>query len=119
MYRGKLILQPLDDGRFWELEMEFAFKTPYHAEWITIPKGFLTDMASIPALMQWFEQPATGKHRKAAVCHDYLYRNGIGKRKHADDAFLYLMKMSGVSYVKRYALYSAVRAFGGFHWNEV
>ena len=117
MYKGKLIVEPLGDGVFWEVKEMFSFKTPYHG-WITIHPGFMTDFASIPKAFQWFEQPASGKHRRAAVCHDYLYFLKTGKRKAADDAFLYLMEHDGVPYFKRYAMYWAVRMGGGFRWKK-
>ncbi len=42
---------------------------------ITIPAGFLTDVASIPLLVQWlFKMYGDGKIRPAALPHDLLYQ---------------------------------------------
>ena len=117
MYKGHLIVKPLEDGKFWELSRDFCFNSTLQEDWLCIPKGFLTDFASIPRVFWTFiGSPASGKARKAAVCHDFLYRFGkeLGiKRKKADDIFLELMKEDRVGYFTRYTMYWAVRAGGG------
>uniref|UniRef100_A0A6M3L846 DUF1353 domain-containing protein n=1 Tax=viral metagenome TaxID=1070528 RepID=A0A6M3L846_9ZZZZ len=40
---------------------------------VVVPKGFCTDLASIPRVLG-FALPAVGKYDYAAVVHDYLYR---------------------------------------------
>ena len=117
MYLDKLVVSPLGDGKFWEVTQPFEFYSKIHNEYMTIPSGLLTDFASIPWFMQWFEQPASGKHNTASVVHDYLYKYGIGTREQADDLFLLLMKKDGVSWIKRHAMYYAVRLFGEKYWN--
>ena len=116
MYKGSIVVKPLEDGIFWELLEEFSFKTKDTPEFICVPKGFLTDFASIPRVFWTFVgSPASGKARRAAVCHDYLYKFGkhLGiKRKKADEIFLELMKEDGVGYIKRYSMFWAVRAAG-------
>lgn len=84
---------------------------------IIVPKGFVTDYASIPRLFQLFISKL-GRHRKAAVVHDYLYNSktqyrGI-HRAAADYIFLDGMKAEGVPRWKRYSMFNAVRLFGGF-----
>lgn len=116
MFKGELVVSPLADGKLWEVKEKFSFCSLQYPEWVDINPGFVTDFASIPMLLQWYEQPATGKHRRASIAHDFLYQMGLGSRKDADDTFLYLMNFDGVSYMKRYAMYWAVRAFGGLHY---
>ena len=122
MYKGDLIVKPLDDGIFWELQEPFSFQTPFHKDFFCIPKGFLTDFASIPKLF-WsiLGSPATTKARKAAVCHDFLYQQGssYGTREDADNAFLYLMTEDNVGIIKRYSMYYAVRLGGSDYFKSI
>ena len=117
MYRGSLVVKPLADGSFWEVKESFEFHTPQYINWILIPKGFLTDFASIPkAFWSIIGSPTSTKASIAAVCHDYLYHTQKGTREKADKAFLYLMEQDGVGFFKRYSMYYAVRVFGGSYW---
>lgn len=45
----------------------------FHQLWFVVPKGFVTDFASVPEILQGLIPP-TGRYGKAAVIHDYLYR---------------------------------------------
>lgn len=54
----------------------YALKTEDSGVSITVPKGFRTDLASIPRLIDdWFGLNPSGELAKAAVLHDYLYAN--------------------------------------------
>ena len=81
-------------------------------ERIEIPAGFVTDFASIPRWL-WFLAPPFGRHAPAAVLHDYLYAIGQqGARRYADYLFRAAMRESGVAWLKRLAMYFAVRVGG-------
>jgi hypothetical protein len=83
----------------------------------SIPVGFITDLASIPAiLLPVFDR--NGASRKAAVLHDYRYCVKRGLRKDADDLFLEALERSGVGFLRRWALYAGVRAGGWVYWNS-
>jgi len=84
---------------------------------IQVPKGFVTDFASIPQLF-WSIAPPTGKYASAAVVHDYLYATHTTTKAVADKVFLILMQRYGVGYIKRKIMYYAVRMFGGSAWNK-
>ena len=60
-------------------------------DYIVVPRGFITDMASIPGWCQSVIQK-DDLHKKAAVVHDWLYELHPCKRKTADEIFLKLMK---------------------------
>ena len=49
--------------------------------------------------------------------HDYMYRNKFN-RKYADECFLRLMKKDGANFAQRWAMYLAVRMFGGLFYNK-
>ena len=95
----------------WEIVEPLVYDdSKYHIEVI---KGFICDFASIPQFM-WNILPANGQETdRASVLHDYLYRFGIYPRDVCDRLFLEAMNSDGTSYIKRYAMYRAVRMFGG------
>jgi len=107
-----LMVEMLFNGKF-ELLEEFSFYVGNidDNEIITVPKGFITDLATIPKLF-WVLLPPTGKYGKAAILHDYLYSNAIETKRYADDVFLEAMKVLGVGRIKRTIMYYAVRLFG-------
>ena len=114
------------DGRNWKVTQEFD----YILDWenkedrvIRVPVGFLTDFASIPKIL-WNLLPPTGTYGKAAVIHDYLYKNGgrvpcpncvgdVYTRKQCDGIFYDAMGVLGTPEWKRKVMYRAVRMFGG------
>jgi hypothetical protein len=83
---------------------------------IDIPKGFSTDLASIPRWLHWFIEPTDPKMRMALV-HDAMYALGAGYREDADMIFRSGLKADGVPAWKAWIMWLAVRWFGGPHWN--
>ena len=81
-----------------------------------IPAGFITDCASVPRGL-WNLFPPTGSYAKAAVFHDWLYREGKISRKQADELFLDAMECLGVPWITRYSLYWGVRIWGWMAWS--
>lgn len=80
---------------------------------VEVPDRFNTDLASIPRFPPLLRTLflKNGKHRPAAVVHDYLCRLGLEfPRRLADRIFLEAMKFVGVNRWKRYPMYWAVRA---------
>ena len=79
---------------------------------VTVHDRFLTDLASIPkfppGLRTLFIR--NGKHRIAAVVHDYLCRRKSFPRVLADKIFLEAMALREVGKIKRTLMYWAVRA---------
>lgn len=86
---------------------------------IRVPKGFVTDFASIPRIFLNI-LPKLDTHRRAAILHDYLYATegiGIYSRAKCDSIFLEAMKVLGVPFMKRWAMYLAVRSGGFKAWD--
>ena len=87
---------------------------------LLIPRGFKTDLASIPRFL-WrviapFELSLTGP-----IVHDWLYRTcGLGcyDREDVDRLFRDIMKDEGVSAWRREVAYRGVRIFGGAAWGK-
>src|SRR5215471_561969 len=70
-YLGRLVLEPLADGRLMRLVEPFGFLDPEQKRW-PVPPGAKVDGASIPqALWSLIGGPFEGKYRDASVVHDY------------------------------------------------
>ena len=79
---------------------------------VIAPKGFISDLASIPKIFQNIFSKL-GKNRRPAIIHDELYHTGHYSKKYADLIFLYAMKDDCVNIFKRRTMYWAVK-YGGF-----
>lgn len=97
------------DGRNWRVVHSIAYHTNVNS--VTVPAGFITDLASVPRIF-WAVFPPFGKYTRAATLHDWLYRSSVTSRAVADAIFLEAMEADGVSFATRAILYSAVRLFG-------
>lgn len=112
----------IGDGDGWITRSDTIYRSSMLGYDITVPGGFKTDLASIPRGFRWLIS-VNGKHRKAAIIHDYLYfekgaikdRNALS-RKECDQVFEEAMKVCGVGWLTRKTMYSAVRAGGMFSW---
>lgn len=125
------------EGRtVWRLlePLEWRFDDIDAPRGLFVPKGFETDLASVPAAFRALI-PASGPWQRAAVIHDYLYsRRGdvnvfqieketilhsfdfLFSRRESDDIFRQAMKAAEVNFTTRMAIYFAVRTFGGKGW---
>lgn len=110
-FHSPLVMTPDDAGENWTLRDQFIYDSSVGA--ITVPAGFVTDFASVPRVL-WNVLPPFGRYGKAAIVHDFLYRTkGYASKPVADAIFLEAMKALGVSTLVRYAMFYAVRLFGG------
>ncbi len=111
------IVQPFNDGNDWVVVRPFTYTIGQTTYRITVPAGFVTDFASIPAPMRGFLSP-TGQEGRAAIIHDYLYWNQPCTREQADWVLRLGMIESRVPLVTRQAVYWAVRAMGDSAWQQ-
>ena len=145
-FTSKLRVEPVGEKN-WKLLQSFSYHvgTQHSRTIIKVPRGFITDFASIPQLVisilglvsiltgdvynnLWFVSlgviailasallPDWGRWGKAAIIHDYLYHTKQISRKMSDLIFLEAMEVLGVSLVERYSMYYAVRLFGWIRW---
>ena len=130
-------IQPAGDE--WVLLSEYSVCVGTSHK-LVCPRGMLTDGASIPRFFwRLIGHPMKLPAVKAAVIHDGAY---LGKlvwyrknpdlwghsdqqwveedftRKEADELFRELLRVLGVSWWRRQAMYTAVRWFGGSRWTE-
>lgn len=103
------------DGTNWRVQEDFYYDTEVgKLGRITVPKGFITDFASIPRFL-WSVLPPAGGYGKAAVVHDYLYRTpGAWTRGEADAVLKEAMEVSGVGWFTRQTIWLGVRTGGHF-----
>jgi hypothetical protein len=106
-----------DDGHH-VIGADFKYVLPAARVTIVIPKGFVTDYASIPPIARPFMREGLS-HNLPGVVHDYLYwRQSCGK-DYADRLFLMALQHSGVPYMYRWVMYGAVRSrFGDNAWMQ-
>ena len=107
----KLLVKDLMNGKF-ELFSDYVYKTKEYL--IKVPKGFVTDYASIPKLFRTVVLPY-GKHSGASVIPDWLYSSMCNldiSREKADKIFLEILKEEKVNFLLRIVMYIAVRKFG-------
>lgn len=99
------------DTRLFILTQRFRFYSDHG--YVEVPKGTVTDGASIPRVF-WSVLSPFGEYFKAALPHDFLYtdKNKKFTRKEADDILLEGMEVLGVHPAKRFLIYRAVRWFG-------
>lgn len=112
------------DDHGWPLTiMEDMVYTPPQGIWplsVIVPKGFKTDLASVPRIF-WRAFPPFGEYSQAAIVHDYLYNTPMTgvSREIADAIFLAAMVELGVSWFDRQVIHKGVRVGGWATWNNV
>lgn len=80
---------------------------------LVIPKGFETDLASIPKWYWSIISPSKSEIIEPSILHDYYYRCAKPTtRLYADEVFYYAMLQKGVDTYTAGKLYLAVRIFG-------
>ena len=101
----------------WSVYKEFTYiREPYpNGAKIIVPERFITDFASVPRIFWAFISPVD-THGKAAVLHDYLYREEVYPRHICDEIFREAMIATGVPKWKVFLIYWNVRIFGFFVW---
>ena len=109
--------RPFTDGRNWIVKEPLTYRVGVSNDSVTVPRGFVTDLASIPPALQSLIQQ-NGPHLLPAVVHDYLYWKQTCTRAQADQLLLLAMVENKVPVSDRGAIYGAVRAAGQFAWEE-
>jgi hypothetical protein len=113
-----LVLEPQDDGVMWKVVTPFEYDIgKVGGEKIEVVAGFLTDLGSVPQIF-WNLIPPIGKPLRAYVLHDWLYAKQLFSRAKSDSVLLEAMGVCGVSWFKRWAIYSAVRVGGWLAWRS-
>lgn len=104
-------LMPGPDGVTFRLTADLCYQGA--TEGMTVPAGFVTDLASVPRPVQWLV-PRAGAYDWAAVVHDYLCTTLEAGRPvtspvDTDGVFRRLMRELGVPVVLRWLMWAGVR----------
>lgn len=101
-----------------ELNDDYKFRLGPRAI-ITVPKGYQTNLGSIPRWLHWFINPAD--LREASVVHDYLCNEDFGDEIEGEsgfsrwiaDAVLYeaMVKLEIADPLRRWLVYVACRGW--------
>ncbi|UPJ53386.1 DUF1353 domain-containing protein [Bradyrhizobium sp. 200] len=116
------ILLPFRDMDYFAITKPIHWTPPIDApaelpRSVSVPVGFVTDLASIPTFFCWMVQPV-GRHGHAAILHDWLYWEQNCDRAVADKVFEVAMAELDVAVPVRKALWAAVRVFGRQYWDQ-
>jgi hypothetical protein len=109
--------KPFVDGRNWIVRERLTYRIGISQDSMTVPVGFVTDLASIPPALQSLIQQ-NGPYLLPAVVHDYLYWKQTCTRDQSDKIFLLAMIEHAVPEPQRFAIYQAVHFAGIFAWDE-
>ncbi len=109
--------RPFADGRNWIVKEPLIYRVGISKDSVIVPRGFVTDLASIPPALQSLIQQ-NGPYLLPAVVHDYLYWAQTCTRSQADRLLRLAMIENRVAKFHRTAIYNAVRAAGSFAWAE-
>ena len=111
------MIPPRDAGGAWELATDWRVICGTRS--LVIPRGFATDGASIPrALWRVCGTPLDVPRLYAAIVHDYLYSGGVAgvTRAEADAVYRDMQIALGVSRLKAFVEWAALRVCGASHW---
>lgn len=110
-YLDKPCIQPVSR---YDYRTCAPLKVKINGELVIIPKGFVTDMASIPKPLWWLLSPQYSGFVYPAVVHDYMYRCPSNHTRYfADSVFYSSLLQENISNFTARKMYYAVRVFGG------
>lgn len=84
---------------------------------IIVPFGFITDLASIPKGLWWWESPQEAT-MAPAILHDYLYWQQVCTKDESDAVMYLAMQDVNMGAISQRAVYAGIRTpFAQFAWN--
>lgn len=96
-----------------------AFKLTINNKIFTVPKGFISDLASIPRILWPIYAPNDTKTIGPAILHDYLYACPYNRSRKEIDALFYSALLNNrTSTSTAYFYWLGVRVFGRPHFRE-
>jgi hypothetical protein len=84
---------------------------------VLVPKGFVTDLASIPRVF-WSLLRPDGEYAYSAIIHDYMYWMQNTSRETSDQVFRLGMQDFDIDSATVLTIYEAVRLGGKAAWEE-
>jgi hypothetical protein len=111
-------LLPFGDTQDWIVTAALVYQIGSTTDTLTVPAGFVTDLASTPQMLWSAGLTPTGQYSRAAIIHDYLYWSQQCSRDQADNLLLIAMKESNVGWFEENLIHAAVHAAGKSAWNN-
>jgi hypothetical protein len=110
-------IRQVDDTYFMLLQDLVYYSKRYKVK-ITVPSGMVSDGPSVPRvpLLFWL---FGHKGKRAAVIHDWLYRNSLLPREVCDDIFKEALLESGKFAFTACGMYAGVRVGGWPHYGPI
>jgi len=105
------------DNKFWITVEDMPYVIGSTKDRIVVPKGFVTDFASIPQAVWSSGLSPQGQYSRAAIVHDYLYWTQGCTRAQSDRLLVIAMKESNVGAFTRFLVYQGVDWGGNGSWN--
>lgn len=105
------VISPGDHPDRWVLVDNYVLSD------VTIPAGYVTDLATIPripGIYAYFK----GRARRSAILHDWQYDNRLVPRSDADRMFYANMRLEGVIPSAAVLMYVAVRLAGWYKYGK-
>ncbi|MBN8439518.1 MAG: DUF1353 domain-containing protein [Candidatus Accumulibacter sp.] len=114
------VVTPFSDN-YWLLLEDLTFESVRESDSryfkITVPAGFVTDLASIPVPLNVIYDKS-GRYSSAGILHDYLYWTQFCDREKSDRLIKEGLKATGSSYITRNTIKYGVLWFGWVAWNS-
>lgn len=107
------------NGDVFTLKEPDGLRIEWNGKTVHVPYGFESDGASVPRLFWRLVFPSSDtKALRAAIAHDYIYRNHPGDwtKAEADQMFYDLLVEDGVPKWRAWIAYKGVDWFGFFAW---
>lgn len=109
-FKTPLKIEQIDDTYFLLLS-DLIYESEKYKIRIVVPAGFVSDGPSVPRIpFLYFFFGSKGK--RAAVVHDWLYRNELVPRDVADDIFKEALCDTNKGIYTAFGMYLGVRMFG-------
>lgn len=115
MFVGELDLLALTQPGLWSLDAPLTWADAQIT--VTCPRGFVTDLASIPRPLRGLLD-VNGRSRLPAVIHDWLYAAQTVTRAQADDLLRRMLLEQGMSPAAARLYWLGVRAGGWVSWDD-
>lgn len=108
------------DGSNWMMQSPLIHEIGKNSPYVVIvPRGFVTDFASIPQPLQMLRGrlPILTRYGNAAVAHDYLYWRQDCTRAQSDNIMAIALMEAGVPLLERRLIHEGLRQFGQSAWD--
>ena len=113
-----ILLEQLGITDNCEISRDYCYYTNDEKLLFTIKRGFISDLDSIPSVLQSVVRGTKPRYWRAYILHDGLYRTGCVSRLEADLILDQALELLGMDWYTRSKIYYGLRMFGNSTTNE-